>query len=132
MSAAALMERYFQAFAAGDADAAAGLFGANGLYEFPFLRPRLVGSAEILAGHRRAFAVASRIAVSLRAVRAQGSIAIAEGRLAADVARDARTVDLPFAAVAEAAGDKLARLSIYCDAYPYRLWTDGPVMAFGN
>lgn len=130
MTAERLVQRYFDAFVAGNAEAATALFAATALYEFPFLRPRLVGSAEILAGHRRAFAVASRISVELRAIGAAGSTAIAEGRLGAHVVRDERFVDLPFAAVAQSDEGRLTRLSIYCDAYPYRLWTDGPVMAF--
>jgi ketosteroid isomerase-like protein len=131
MPAGTMIERYFSAFAAGDAAAATDLFSPTGLYEFPLLRPRLVGRAEILAGHRQAFSVASRIAVALRAVQAKGSTTIVEGRLQAHVARDGRDLDLPFAAVAEEANGVLQRLSIYCDAHPYRLWCDGPVMAMG-
>jgi ketosteroid isomerase-like protein len=132
MPAGSLIERYFGAFAAGDAAAATALFTTAGLYEFPLLRPRLVGRAEILAGHRQAFSVASRIQVSLRAIRSKGSTAIVEGRLTAHVDRDGRNVDLPFAAVAEGSAGELQRLSIYCDARPYRLWCDGPVMAIGE
>ena len=132
MPAGSLIERYFGAFAAGDAAAATALFTPAALYEFPLLRPRLVGRAEILAGHRQAFSVASRIAVSLRAVQSKGSTTIVEGRLTAHVSRDGRDVDLPFAAVAEESGGALQRLSVYCDAHPYRLWCDGPVMAIGE
>jgi ketosteroid isomerase-like protein len=132
MQSGTLIERYFGAFADGSAAAASDLFTPTGLYEFPLLRPRLVGRAEILAGHRQAFSVATRISVSLRAVQTKGSTAIVEGRLKAHVARDGRDVDLPFAAVAEEANGALQRLSIYCDAHPYRLWCDGPVMAIGG
>ncbi len=132
MPARSLIERYFGAFAAGDAAAATALFASTGLYEFPLLRPRLVGRAEILAGHRQAFSVASRIAVSLRVVQSNGATAIVEGHLEAHVARDGRDVALPFAAVAEESGGALQRLSIYGDAHPYRLWCDGPVMAIGE
>lgn len=131
MPSGTLIERYFGAFAAGDAAAAADLFTATGLYEFPLLRPRLVGRAEIFAGHRQAFSVANRLSVSLRAVETKGSTTIVEGRMTAHVARDNRDLDLPFAAVAEEANGALQRLSIYCDAHPYRLWCDGPVMAMG-
>ena len=136
MTADRLLERYFGLFRARDAAGIAALFAPRGLYEFPFLRPRLVGAAEIRAGHAQAFEVAEPRAVELRAVRAAAAVAIAEGRLRARVERDGCDIDLPFAAVAEAenadSGDGLlARLSIYCDAHPYRLWCDGPVMAFG-
>lgn len=131
MPPATLIERYFAAFSARNTADATALFERHGLFEFPFLRPRLVGTAEIRAGHDRAFAVVDRIAVTLRAVRSQGTTAIAEGRLQAHVARDGIDIDIPFAAVAEAASNEtLARLSIYCDAHPFRLWTDGPVLAF--
>ncbi len=132
MPSGTLIERYFRAFAAGDPAAASDLFTTTGLYEFPLLRPRLVGRAEILVGHRQAFSVASRISVSLRAVQSKGSTSIVEGRLKAHVARDGRDLDLPFAAVAEETNGALQRLSIYCDAHPYRLWCDGPVMALGD
>jgi ketosteroid isomerase-like protein len=132
MPTGSLIERYFRAFAAGDAEAASAFFAPAGLYEFPLLRPRLVGRAEILAGHRQALSVASRLSVSLRAVQSQGATTIVEGRLTAHVARDGRNVDVPFAAVAEETGGLLQRLSIYCDAHPYRLWCDGPVMAIGE
>lgn len=132
MASGTLIERYFSAFAEGNAASASDLFAATGLYEFPLLRPRLVGRAEILAGHRQVFSVASRLSVSLRAVQTKGATTIVEGRLKAHVARDGRDLDLPFAAVAEEANGALQRLSIYCDAHPYRLWCDGPVMAIGG
>jgi ketosteroid isomerase-like protein len=132
MPSGSLLERYFRAFGEADAAATSKLFAPTGLYEFPLLRPRLVGRAEILAGHRQAFSVASRIAVSLRAVHPKGMTTIAEGTLRAHVARDGRNVEFPFAAVAEEANGALQRLSIYCDAHPFRLWCDGPVLAIGE
>jgi len=132
MTAQQLLERYFGLFEARDVPALAALFAPRALYEFPFLRPRLVGPAEIRAGHEQAFSVARPTGVALRAVKSDGLVAIAEGRLQAHVARDSRDIDIAFAAVAEEADGRLTRLSIYCDAHPYRLWCDGPVMAFEN
>jgi hypothetical protein len=36
---------------------------------------------------------------------------------------------MPAALVMQARGDAIARLSIYLDARPYRLWADGPIFA---
>ncbi len=135
---------YCTAFEAGDADAIVALFAPNGLYEMPFLTPpRLVGAAEIRAGMARIFALTEARRVRLDQVKAAGPAAIAEGRFEATVPRDDVTITVPFAMVAETAGAMVAetadamvdsglkRLSLYCDARPWRLWTDGPVMALG-
>ncbi len=123
---------YCAAFEAGDAEAIVALFGPNGLYEMPFLTPtRLVGGAEIHAGMARIFALTEARRVTLDQVKAAGPAAIAEGRFEATVPRDGVTMTVPFAIVAEAADSRLKRLSIYCDARPWRLLSDGPVMALG-
>jgi ketosteroid isomerase-like protein len=126
-----MIRRFCEGFAARKAADLTGLFDSHALFEFPFLQPRLVGLAEIRAGLERAFAVADRIDMHLREIKQTGNHAIAEGRMDAHVARDNRSISVPFALVAEARNGKLGRVSIYCDAHPYRLWTDGPVMAFG-
>ena len=127
---------YCAAFEAGDTEAIVALFAPNGLYEMPFLTPtRLVGAAEIRAAMARIFAVTEARRVTLDQVKAAGPAAIAEGRFEATVPRDDVTMTVPFAMVAEAADamadSGLKRLSVYCDARSYRLWTDGPVMALG-
>ena len=132
MSTGDAIRTYCTAFEAGDADAIVALFGPNGLYEMPFLTPtRLVGGAEIRAGMMRIFEITEARWVTLDQVKAAGPAAIAEGRFEATVPRDGKTITVPFAMVAEAAVGGLSRLSLYCDARPYRLWTDGPVMALG-
>ena len=123
---------YWAAFEAGDAEAIVALFGPNGLYETPFLTPtRLVGAAEIRAGLERSFAVTETRRVTIDQLKAAGPAAIAEGRFEATVPRDGVTMTVPFAMVAEVADSRLKRLSLYCDARPWRLWSDGPVMALG-
>ncbi len=132
MTAEDAIRAYWAAFEAGDAEAITALFGRNGLYETPFLTPpRLVGAAEIGAGLERSFAVTEGRRVTLDQVKAAGPAAIAEGRFEATVPRDGETITVPFAMVAEVADGGLSRLSLYCDARPYRLWTDGPIMALG-
>ena len=125
-----LLRRFCEGFAARKSADLVALFDPHGLFEFPLLQPRLVGAAEIRAGLDCAFAIADRIDMRLRAVKANPRVAIAEGTMQAHVARDGRSMSIPFALVAEMRAGKLGRLSIHCDAHPYRLWTDGPVMAF--
>jgi ketosteroid isomerase-like protein len=125
-----LVRRFCEGFAARKSPDLLALFDPHGLFEFPLLQPRLVGTAEIEAGLDRAFAIADRIDMRLREVKANPRFAIAEGSMQAHVVRDGRSMSVPFVVVAEAREGKLGRLSIYCDAHPYRLWTDGPVMAF--
>lgn len=124
---------YCAAFDDRDVEAIATLFAANGLYEMPFLKPgRLVGAAEIRAGLTRAFEVVARGTTSVQQIKTLGAQAIAEGVLTADIPRDGASITVPFAMVAESGDDGLARLTVYCDARPYRLWSDGPVMALAG
>ncbi len=133
MSPDEAIRAYCVAFEAGDTEAIVALFGPNGLYEMPFLTPpRLIGGAEIRAGMARIFALTEARRVTLDQVKAAGPAAIAEGRFEATVPRDDATITVPFAMVAEAADGGLKRLSLYCDARPWRLWTDGPVLALGG
>ena len=74
---------FCRAFGARDPDAVADLFGLSGLLEFPFLKPRLVGSAEVREGFLRAFSVASACEIELIAVKATATVAIGEGKFGA-------------------------------------------------
>jgi len=129
MSPDTALRTYCTAFAAKNVGAIAGLFGPNGLYEIPFLKNRLVGRAEIERGLAAMFAVVDSCAIDLQNVRSNGTAAIGEGRLQAKLNRDGESVDAPFGIVAEVVGGKLARLVVYLDARPYRLWADGPILA---
>lgn len=102
------------------------------LYEMPLLRSRMVGRAEIAEGLRLAFAATQGCAMALARLRESGGTALAEGRLTARLAREGTTAEIPFAMVAAVNGDRIARLSVYLDARPFRLWADGPVMAVGR
>jgi ketosteroid isomerase-like protein len=123
------LETYCTAFAARDAAAIGALFAPGGLYEIPFVKNRLVGDAEIRAGLAAMFAVVETCDMTLDKVRASGTAAIGEGRLTASLNRAGETVDAAFGIVAETRDGKLARLSVYLDARPYRLWADGPILA---
>jgi ketosteroid isomerase-like protein len=129
MSPETALRTYCTAFAAKDAGTIGDLFAVNGLYEIPFVRNRLVGHGEIERGLAAMFAVLDTCTMELATVRANGTTAIGEGRLAANLKRDGETVDTSFGIVAAAAGDRLSRLVVYLDARPYRLWADGPILA---
>ena len=133
MSPEGAIRAYCTAFEAGDAAAIVSLFAPGGLYEMPFLTPpRLVGRAEIAAGLARIFEVVASRRVTIIEVKAAGPAAIAEGSLEAEVPRDGETLTVPFAMVLECGAEAVSRLSVYCDARPHRLWTDGPVLALGE
>jgi ketosteroid isomerase-like protein len=122
---------YCAAFEGKDRDAIVALFGPNGLFEFPLLGQRLVGRAEIGAGLDRVFAILEACTIELAEVKSSGPAAIAEGRLQAKLRRGDERIDAPFALVLEARDGEVSRLTVYLDARPHRLWTDGPVLAFG-
>jgi limonene-1,2-epoxide hydrolase len=127
MTPTELLQAHARAFAARDVEATVALFGANALYEMPLLRGRLVGQHEIRAGLARAFAVMTGCALTLDRVLAAGATALAEGVMdAATIRGPAR---MPFAMVAVAEGGRLQRLTVHLDARPFRLWSDGPVLA---
>lgn len=129
MTAAQALRAYCDAFAARDGARVAALFAPGALYEFPLVRPRMVGDAEIRAGLARAFAVMTGCAIALARVHESGSTALAEGAMDVRLAREPGSASLPFALVAVAEGRGLRRLSVYLDARPFRPWSDGPVLA---
>lgn len=129
MTPDAAIRRYADAFAARDADAVVALFAPLGLYEMPLLRSRMVGHAEIREGLERAFALVTSCAIGLRSVRSLGSLGLAEGDMLGTLAREPSAFRIPFALAARVEATRLVRLSIYLDARPFRLWSDGPVLA---
>lgn len=130
MSPEQALRAFCAALVARDPEALAAPFGPNGLLEFPFLKPRLVGAAEVREGFRRAFEVASDSEIELIALKKSERVAIAEGTLRARIERDGLDLELPCALVVVVViDDALSRLSVHADARPYRLWTDGPVLA---
>lgn len=112
-----------------DAAALLDALAPGALYEMPLLRSRMVGRAEIAAGLEIGFGATERCAVEVTAVREAGDTAIAEAVLRPALTREGTTPEIPCAIVAEVAGDAIARISVYLDARPFRLWADGPVMA---
>jgi ketosteroid isomerase-like protein len=132
MSAEDALRSYCAGFEAKDRDAVVALFGPNGLYEFPLLGQRLVGRAEIGAGLDRVFEVLDSYAIDLAEVKASGPAAIAEGHFRARLHRGDERVETPFALVLETRHGAVSRLTVYLDARPHRLWTDGPVLALAT
>lgn len=102
------------------------------LYEMPLLRSRMVGRAEIAEGLRLALAATTHCSLEVTRSREAGGVALVEGVMTAALARERTTATLPFAMVAEAGEGGISRISLYLDARPYRLWSDGPVMAIAG
>jgi len=126
-----LVDRYCRAFRDGDTEAALALFHAESRFELPLLGQRLVGRAELRAGHDLIAGLTASRSIELSGRRAKPNLAIAEGVLHARLHRDPAAVSIPMALVAHTRDDRLARLSFYLDARPYRLWADGPILARG-
>jgi len=126
------IERYCRAFSRQDVEDILALLAPNALYELPFLSPRLVGEAEIRTGLEEAFAKLLACSLSLEPAVEQVDTAIAEGRLEATRADDGLKIDTPVAIVVRTAEAGITRLSHYCDARPYRLWSDRLILALDH
>jgi ketosteroid isomerase-like protein len=129
MSLKTNLDAYCSAFNDRSLDGALAQFEEHALFELPLLGQRLFGRAEIAAGLRRIFDVTERAKLIFSDVSASGQVLIAEGELQAKLHRDTAPVTMPMAVVLEARDGKIARLSAYLDARPYRLWSDGPIFA---
>jgi ketosteroid isomerase-like protein len=127
MTPSEAIQAYCRAFAARDADAVAALFDERALHEMPLLRTRMVGRAEIRAGLGSAFEIVTSCAFQMSRAMASGGMAIAEGVMIVETTRGPARI--PFAAVVEMREARIARLSLHLDARPFRLWSDGPVLA---
>jgi len=123
------LDAYCRAFNERSLDGTLAQFADHAVFELPLLGQRLFGRAEIAAGLRRVFEVTERARLTFSDVTASGPVLIAEGELQAKLHRDAAPVAMPAAVVLEVKDGKIARLSTYLDARPYRLWSDGPVFA---
>lgn len=123
-----LLQAYLSALNSRDIDAIERLCDASNLVEIPFVKPgRLVGKREIVKAHREVFANLSAIDFELHHSGADENHAIGSGRLEFTRANGDST-GLPVAIVAEASGDLLARISLYCDARNLRLWSDKTIL----
>src|SRR4051794_12841529 len=121
------LDAYCSAFNERSLDGALAQFADHALFEMPLLGQRLFGRAEIAAGLKRIFAVTERARLTFPDVAASGPVLIADGELQAKLHRDAAPVAMPAAVVLAAKDGKITRLPTYCDARPYRLWSDGPI-----
>jgi ketosteroid isomerase-like protein len=123
------LDAYCQAFHARSLDATLSLFADHALFELPLLGQRLFGCDEIAQGLKRIFALTETAGFEFPAVAESDRVLIAEGKLQAKLHRDPVPVAMTAAITLEARDGKIARLSTYLDAWPYRLWTDGPIFA---
>ena len=128
------LKNYCEAFNQRDREQALALFAERALFEMPLLGQRLVGWREIGAGLARMFELTQSAAIQMSAVEeaaplVMGPLVMGEGRLTARLHRDPAEVSIPLAVALEGDEGGIARLSVYLDARPYRLWTDGPIFA---
>lgn len=123
------LEAYCNAFNARSLGAVLDQFAEHALFEMPLLGQRLFGRAEIAAGLRCIFDVTETAKLTFPDMAASERVLIAEGKLQGKLHRDPAPFSLVVAAVLEAKAGKIARLSTYLDARPYRLWSDGPIFA---
>jgi ketosteroid isomerase-like protein len=123
------LETYCEAFNRRELEKALSLFAAHALFEMPLLGQRLVGTREIAAGLARVFEVTRSAAIELSAHEETAHLVLAEGRLTARLHRDAAPISIPMAVALESGDGRIARLSAYLDAHPYRAWTDGLIFA---
>jgi ketosteroid isomerase-like protein len=129
MSLKTNLDAYCRAFNARSLDDALAQFGDHALFELPLLGQRLFGRAELTAGLRRIFDLTEYARFEFSDVAESERVLIAEGKLQAKLRRDAAPVSMTAAVTLEARDGKIARLSTYLDARPYRLWSDGPIFA---
>ncbi len=118
---------FCRAFESKDFEKIAALFDPKGLCELPLLGQRLVGRGEIREGFMRAFSVIDSCSITCPTCKPGPDATIAEGRLEAKLYRDHRPMAAPLALVLVKEAGRIARLSCYLDARPFRLWCDGPV-----
>ena len=132
MTPAQAIALHNQAYASRDTTALLDALAPGCLYEMPLLRTRMVGRHEITEGLRLALAATTRCTLAVTRTRESGTTALAEGVMTAALAREKETAAIPFAMVVEAGQSGIARISLYLDARPFRLWADGPVMAMAG
>ena len=123
------LEAYCEAFNRRELEKALALFAVQALFEMPLLGQRLIGRREIAAGLARVFELTHSAAIQISALEEAAQLVMAEGRLTARLHRDPAPVSIPLAVALEGDAERIARLSLYLDAHPYRLWTDGPILA---
>ena len=115
------------AFESKNLEKIAALFDPGGLCEFPLFGQRLMGHGEIREGFMRAFSVIDSSSITFQTCKSGPNATIAEGRLEAKLYRDCHSMTAPLAMVMVKEAGRIARLSCYLDARPFRLWCDGPV-----
>jgi len=123
------LKNYCEAFNRRELEKALAMFAVHALFEMPLLGQRLIGRREIAAGLARVFELTQSAAIQISALEDAAQLVMGEGRLTARLHRDPAPVSIPLAVALESDEGGIARLSVYLDARPYRLWTDGPIFA---
>ena len=123
------LDAYCRAFNERSLDGALALFSQHAIFELPLLGQRLLGTGEIAVGLRRIFDVTESAEINFIHAQEDDRVIIAEGSMTAKLHRDEEVVRLPLAITLAMENRLISRLSMYLDARPYRLWTDGPIYA---
>jgi hypothetical protein len=123
------LETYCRAFNERSLDGALALFSQHALFEMPLLGQRLFGTSEIAGGLRRIIEVTESAEINFVHSQENDRVIIAEGSMTAKLQTNDEVVQLPLAITLAVENRLISRLSMYLDARPYRLWTDGPIFA---
>jgi ketosteroid isomerase-like protein len=108
----------FAAWEAGDADALADLFCADGAYVDPLKPEPLIGVEAVVEGNRPAMAAIADCRITVEAELSSGDRAVAEGLFASRLVDGGGRLDFPFMAIAELRDGRIARLAEYYDTGP--------------
>jgi hypothetical protein len=123
------LDAYCRAFNERSLDGALALFSHQALFEMPLLGQRLFGTGEIAVGLRSIFDVTESAEIRFIHAHENERVIIAEGSMTAKLHRDDEAVRIPLAITLAVENGLISRLSIYLDAWRYRLWADGPIFA---
>ena len=118
MTAAEALRAVCDAWEVGDPDAAAGLFGPDGVYEDPLYPEPLTGPDPIRAGLANGMGAIEDCRDTLDPVLEDRDRVLAVGFFASKLLDGGERFDFPFAILVEIRDGKIARLSEYFDTRP--------------
>ena len=118
MTPAEALRAVCDAWEAGDPDAAAGLFGPDGVYVDPLYPAPLTGPEAIRAGMFEGMGAIEDCRVTLDPVMEEGDRVLAVGFFASRLREGGGRFDFPFAILVELTDGRIARLAEYFDTRP--------------
>ena len=112
------IERAFRGWEAGDVEAVAGLFAADGRYEDPLFPGPLIGVEAIREGLAPAMRDIIDCTITTRHVVERGEVGLVEARFESRLATGEGRLDFDFAMTVELHDDRVTRLTEYFDTRP--------------